>query len=114
MSLTTVDGRIISSDVELADTFVKQVIGLMFRQSFSGAMVFDMGREAYEGIHMLFVLFPIDVVFLDWNKNIIDLKKNLRPWTGSAFPKSRFRYAVELPAGAIDKAGLKVGDQLQW
>jgi uncharacterized protein len=114
MSLTTVDGRFVSPEVEIADTLLKQIIGLMFRRSFRGAMVFDMGRESFEGIHMMFVFFPIDVVFLDPNKNILDLKKNLRPWTGSAFPKSRFRYAIELPAGTIDRIGLKTGDQLQW
>lgn len=114
MALTTGDGQIVSSVVELADSYAKQVVGLMFRKSFDGALVFDMGRETYDGIHMLFVRFPIDAVFLGPDRQIVDLKANIRPWIGTAFPKSGFRYAIELPAGAIDKAGLKKGDKLQW
>ncbi len=114
MSLITGDGRVVSADVELADSYVKKVVGLMFRKSFSGALVFDMGRETYDGIHMLFVLLPIDVLFLNPDKQIVDMKLNLRPWIGTAFPKSRFRYAIELPAGTVEKAQLKMGDQLAW
>jgi len=62
-----------------------------------------MGRETYDSIHMLFVRFPIDVVFLDSERRIVDLKANLRPWLGTDLPESRFRYAIELPAGAIGK-----------
>ncbi len=114
MSLVTGDGRAVSADVEVADTYVRKAVGLMFRKSFSGALVFDMGRETYDGIHMLFVRFPIDVVFLDSERRIVDLKVNLRPWLGTAFPKSRFRYAIELPAGAVVKFRLKIGDKLDW
>lgn len=114
MGLTTGDGRIVSADVELADTFVKKLLGLMFRKSFNGALIFDMGRETYDGIHMLFVRFPIDVVFLGPDRRIVDLKANLRPWLGTAFPKSRFMYAIELPAGTVDKVQLKEGEKLEW
>jgi uncharacterized membrane protein (UPF0127 family) len=114
MSLITGDGRVVSANVELADSYVKKVVGLMFRRSFDGALVFDMGRETYDGIHMLFVRFPIDVVFLSPDKDIVDLKKNLRPWIGTAFPKSRFRYAIELPSGTIDRLALKTGTKLDW
>lgn len=114
MSLITGDGRVVSADVELADSFLSRAVGLMFRRSFSGALVFDMGRETYDGIHMLFVFFPIDVVFLNPDMQIVDMKSNLSPWIGTAFPKSRFRYAIELPAGTIDKAQLKMGDKLMW
>jgi uncharacterized membrane protein (UPF0127 family) len=114
MSLTTNDGRIVTGCVELADTFIKQVVGLMFRKSFEGALIFDMGRETYDGIHMLFVRFPIDVVFLGPDKKIVDVKAGLRPWTGTAFPNSRFQYAIELPAGTVEKYGLESGESLEW
>jgi uncharacterized membrane protein (UPF0127 family) len=114
MSLAKNDGTIVSADVEHANTFLKQVIGLMFREHFEGALVFDLGRERYEGIHMLFVRMPIDVVFLDSGRNIVDVKANLRPWFGAALPGSKFRYAIELSAGTIEKFGLKNGQCLSW
>jgi uncharacterized protein len=114
MSLTAEDGRLLSADVEHADTFLKQIVGLMFRKSFTGALVFDMGRETYDGIHMLFVHFPIDVIFLSPDRRIVDMKTHVRPWVGNAFPKSRFRYAIEMPAGIVDRTGLKIGEKLAW
>jgi len=41
MGLIAGDGRVVSADVELADTYVKKVAGLMFRRSFNGVLVFD-------------------------------------------------------------------------
>jgi uncharacterized protein len=114
MGLTTGDGRKICADVELADTFLKRMVGLMFRKGLTGALVFDMGRETYDGIHMLFVRFPIDVVFLGPDKMIVDLKPDVKPWVGTAFPGCRFRYAIELPAGSIGRSGLKTGELLVW
>ncbi len=114
MSLTKNDGTVISATIEHADTFLKKAVGLMFRKSFDGALIFDMGHSAYDGIHMLFVRFPIDVVFLDSDRTIIDIKTGLKPWTGSAFPRSSFRYAIELPAGTAEKVSLAAGERLAW
>jgi uncharacterized membrane protein (UPF0127 family) len=114
MGLTTYDGRPVCAEVEIADNYWKRVIGLMFRKSLAGALVFDMGRETYDGIHMLFVRFPIDVLFLGPDKTIVDIKANVRPWLGTAFPRSRFRYAIELPAGTVEGSGIRVGDRLSW
>jgi uncharacterized membrane protein (UPF0127 family) len=114
MSLAKSDGMIVAADVELANTYIKRVVGLMFRKSLDGALVFDMGRETYDGIHMLFVRFPIDVLFLDAEKKIVDAKARVRPWVGTAFPRSWFRYAVELPAGSVEKFSLDVGERLVW
>ena len=114
MSLTKIDGTVISANIEHANTFLKKVLGLMFRKSFEGALIFDMGYNAYDGIHMLFVRMPIDVLFLDQDKNVVDVITNLKPWLGSAFPRSRFRYAIELPAGTAEKAGIKAGERLAW
>jgi uncharacterized membrane protein (UPF0127 family) len=114
MSLAKNDGTIVTADVEHANTFLKQVIGLMFRKYFEGALVFDLGRERFEGIHMLFVRIPIDVIFLDSGRKIVEVKTNLRPWFGAALPRSRFRYAIELPAGTIEKFGLENGQCISW
>ena len=116
MAITKEDGSIVAVEVERADTILKQVIGLMFRKSVpeSYAMVFTLKRDNRDGIHMLFVRFPIDVVFLDKDKRILDIRRNLKPWTGLAFSKKAFRYALEMPAGAVARAALKEGERLDW
>jgi uncharacterized membrane protein (UPF0127 family) len=114
MSLVKIDGTAITADVELADTYFKRMAGLMFRKGLDGALIFDMGRLTYDGIHMLFVRFPIDVLFLDDDKRIVDVRAGVMPWVGTAFPRARFRYAIELPSGTIKRYGIKAGEELAW
>ncbi|HMK45185.1 MAG TPA: DUF192 domain-containing protein [Methanocella sp.] len=115
MVLMKTDGTVVATSVELASTLIKQTIGLMFRSSIPEhyAMIFDMRREQYIGIHMLFVRFPIDLVYLDKDRRITDIKR-LRSWTGVAFPSRPARYAIEMRVGASERSGLKVGDVLSW
>jgi hypothetical protein len=110
------DGTMIADKVEIADNILKQMRGLMFRRPVPEgfAMVFDLKREQYIDIHMLFVRFPLDLVFLDKNKKVIDLRKGLKPWTGQAFSKQFAMYAIEFPAGTIDRHMIEIGDILSW
>ena len=58
---------------------------------------------------MFFVFFPIDILFLDKNKKIIEIKKNFRPFS---FYKSRekAKYVVEIAEENNYKA-IKIGDR---
>ena len=111
-------GTVVASDVELADTVLKKTTGVMFRRHLSPgfAMIFDMGMETRAGIaiHMMFVFVPIDVVYLDDRRTIVDIKRRVRPWIGLAYPRRRARYAIEMPAGAAAEHELKEGDRLEW
>ncbi|CAJ35792.1 hypothetical protein RCIX335 [Methanocella arvoryzae MRE50] len=91
------------------------MIGLMFRRSIPEeyALILDMHWEQYIGIHMLFVPFPIDLLYLDSNRQIVDLR-HMRAWTGIATSKKPARYAIEMPAGNIERKSLKIGDALEW
>ena len=59
-------------------------------------------------VHMFFMRFPIDVVFLDRNLNVLKVVSNLRPWRLAGC--RRAKAALELPAGAA--SGVVVGEQL--
>lgn len=115
MTLRRSDGTVIATRVEHAGTLIGQMIGLMFRRSIPQdyALIFDMRWEQYIGIHMLFVPFPIDLLYLDSNRQIVDLR-HMRAWTGIATSKKPARYAIEMPDGIIERLGLKVGDILEW
>ena len=63
-------------------------------------------------IHMLFMGFPIDVLYVDSTLKVIGLHHTLRPWRfGRLYLRSRF--VIELPAGTLRATGTQVGDQLQ-
>ena len=56
-------------------------------------------------------LVPIDIVFLDAQKKVVD-KTSLRPWMLNYTPKKAAKYFVEMPTGNADK--IKLGDLLEW
>lgn len=115
MVLRKGDGTIVATNVEHARSVLKQVRGLMFRRSIPRdfAMIFDMRWEQYIGIHMLFVPFPVDLIYLDEKRQIVDLR-HMRAWTGIATSRRPARYAIEMPAGSIEQWGLKAGEVMEW
>lgn len=66
-------------------------------------------------IHMLFMRFPIDIVFLgkpaaDGALPVLGVRHGLRPWRGVVWWVRGAKGAIELPAGTLEATGIKVGD----
>ena len=72
------------------------------------------GNESRLGtaIDMLFVFFPIDVVWLDSRKKVVDVRMRVKPFTPLAIPREAAQYVVELPAGTARH--IKPGNQLRF
>lgn len=71
------------------------------------AMVF----EHCNTIHTFFMVIPLDILFIDQENKVVDLRKGLRPW----IPLVRCGSAVsllELPAGNIEISRTEIGDSL--
>jgi uncharacterized membrane protein (UPF0127 family) len=63
-------------------------------------------------IHTHFMSFPIDVVYLDADQEVVGIDQDLSPWRFGRFHWD-VRCVVELPAGKVSRTGTNVGDQLQ-
>ena len=76
--------------------FFSKLRGLMF--SHRKNLVLVLGRESRFNsiIHTFFVFFNIDVYWLDDQKNIVDFRLNVRPFT-LKIPKYKAKYVVEIP-----------------
>lgn len=107
--------KVISREEELADTGFRRMRGLMFRGRFRKPLLFILPKETRLGasIHMLFVFFSIDVVYLDRNWKVVDLYENVRPFTLNIAPKVPVRYFIELPAGSVRKYGIRKGSRIE-
>jgi uncharacterized membrane protein (UPF0127 family) len=66
--------------------------------------------DAAPSVHMFFMRFPIDVVFLDRDWRVVGVRHELRPWRFAG--ARRAVAALELPAGAAATAGIEEGDVL--
>lgn len=92
---------------KIVKNWLLQGLGLMF--SWKRTLIFDLGKEKREGLHMWFVFFAIDVYFLDRDRRIIEIKKGLKPFT-FYFPERKARYILETPY----KLPLKTGMYVEW
>lgn len=91
----------------MADSLLSRARGLMFRRSFRGdCLAFPFGRRVTRSLHMLFVPFDIDAVWVDGEE--VTAVERLSAWTGTA--RARGDAVYELPAGAAD--GIEPGDEL--
>jgi uncharacterized protein len=61
-------------------------------------------------------LIPLDMIFVDSNLKIVDIKENVSPCAqGDECPlypsQERAQYVLEVNAGFIQENGIKIGDQ---
>lgn len=64
------------------------------------------------GVHTLGMSFPIDVIYLDAERNVVHIETNLRPWR---FASVRLQAAsvLELPPDTVDRTGTVIGDKIE-
>ena len=70
--------------------------------------MFVFKKEKIIPLHMLFVFFPINVLFLNKNKKIVEIKNNFKPFTFYT-PKNKAMYIVEL----TEKHNYKLGNMFK-
>jgi len=107
--------------VLLADTYYHQYKGLGGRESLAGVdgMLFIYSLSERQGIVMRDMKFPIDVVWLNQGR-VVDYAQNLPLQPGVAekdltiyYPRTDSDLVLELPAGWVEKNGLKMGEAIQ-
>ncbi len=63
-------------------------------------------------IHMFFMRFPIDVVFLDKEDRVVKVVDGIKPWR-TAMGRGG-KKALELPTGTTASTGTQPGDHLEF
>jgi uncharacterized membrane protein (UPF0127 family) len=108
VALRREDGSIVCERCVLADTALARMRGLLGRRELpSGEGIL---LKPASSVHMAFMRFAIDAVFLDRDLRVVKVASDLRPWRAAG---SRGAKAVlEIPAGEASRRGLTVGDRL--
>lgn len=107
--------QIISKHVIPCKSFWEKSIGLMFsfeRKMKGKALIFYFNQEQKVSIHMFFVFYPIDVIWLDENKRVVE-QKTLCPFT-IYYPKHKAKYVIEADKGILKQTGTAKGDLVNW
>lgn len=76
------------------------------------AMLLEFEDDAMWAIWMKGMKFPIDIIWLDKNKQVVHIESNVEP-EGSPYTEYRppvpARYVLEISAGGANKSNIKVG-----
>ena len=122
------DGRLPSKDLtivkaaggearlraEIADSDESRARGLMFRKKLSDGegMLFVFDRDQMMSFWMKNTLIPLSIAYIASDGRILELH-DMEPGNLNPVRSSRSaRYALEVPAGWFDRAGVTLGDRL--
>ena len=112
------DGETLSViDIEIADTDQKTMQGLMYRSSMpqNAGMLFLMPREDIQGFWMRNTYIPLDMIFVNSNKQIVTIHANTTPMNESSYISTApALYVVEVNAGYCNKNNIKEGDKIDF
>lgn len=104
--------------VEIADTSLKQAKGLSNRNFLkeNRGMLFIFEKPNYYSFWMKEMNFPIDIIWIDENWQIVDITENILP---QIFPKTfqperLVKYVLEVKAGFVQKNKIKIGDKVNF
>jgi len=104
---------------EIADTLIKRTKGLMFRKSLpeNEGMLFVFNEGDYHSFWMMNMSFPIDIIWVNEEKKVVDVVKNAQPCKlrcSTYKPKEKAMYVLEVNANFTEKHGIEIGSSLDF
>jgi YVTN family beta-propeller protein len=104
--------------VEVPDELGEHARGLMFRNHlpWNAGMLFVFNEEEPQTFTMQNTLIPLDMIFVDANSEIVDIKENVPPCKQDPCPlypsDEPAQYVLEVNAGFVQQNAVQVGDRL--
>ena len=107
---------VLAERLETAGSLWAKFMGLMGRAALPAGS--GMWLPATNGIHMMFMKFAIDAVFVgkpgpDGSRPVLSVHRALRAWIGLVPLVLGADGVLELPVGTVDATGTVVGDRLE-
>ncbi len=110
-------GTILADRARWAGSAWQRFRGLMFTDALPAGE--GLVLEPCNSIHMFFMRYPIDVVFLSGRREsagdraVVGVVEAIAPWRMTRFYRGA-RTAVELPPGSVRDSGTRPGDSLSF
>ena len=110
-AVNTTRGTELGAKIRVADTGLSRIVGLLGERGLphgDGLLIVPS-----QGVHTWGMLFPIDVLVLDDDWNVLAVRKNMRTFRMTrVFWKAAA--VLELPSGVAEATGTSVGDTLSF
>ena len=108
--INTTRSAVLAARAGFANSMFSRGVGLLGQRQLpaEGGLVID----PCTSIHMFFMRFAIDALYVAEDGVVLRVVSHLRPWRLGPIVL-RSRYVVELPAGTAARTGTQPGDQLR-
>jgi uncharacterized membrane protein (UPF0127 family) len=102
----------IATDAKLADSYMLRLIGLLGKTRSWARLGAGLWIKPSRCVHTIGMLFPIDLIFLGKENEVVGVEEHLRPFRIS---KVSFKAAsvLELPQHTLYRSRTQVGDRLE-
>ncbi|MDC3416947.1 DUF192 domain-containing protein [Aquibacillus salsiterrae] len=105
------NGKIIASDVRVADSFFQRLKGLMFTKTF------DSGSGLHiipcRSVHTFFMNYAIDILYVNERLEVVAIDEAIKPnKVGKAY--QAVHSVIELPAGVTKQTETTVGNTITF
>ncbi|OLS36892.1 DUF192 domain-containing protein [Bacillus sp. MRMR6] len=96
--------------IKMADSFFKRFKGFMFRK----VPIRNEGLWIVpcNAVHMFFMKFPLDIVLLNEQNEVVGVHHSLKPWRMTK-PIKEAHSTLELPAGSVSTLGIRMGNKIK-
>ncbi|HLV98421.1 MAG TPA: DUF192 domain-containing protein [Ktedonobacterales bacterium] len=108
--INTTRAAVLAERAGFADSIMTRTLGLMGQANLPAGT--GLVLDPCTSIHMFFMRFAIDALYVAQNGAVLRVVPHLRPW-GVGPIIWRARYVVELPAGTAARTGTQAGDTLR-
>ena len=105
----------IIDQADFADTFFSRFRGLMLKKKLEKGLILKLPSQRSRrgsGIHMFFMRMPLDLIFVDDGKKVVDVA-TLDPWQ-TYTPIAPAKYIIELEKGKLSDSNTEIGDELDF
>ena len=108
---------IVKVNIEIADNDAERQMGLMNRSFMnnSQAMLFIFEKEEPQAFWMKNTIIPLDIIYVNSNKEIVSIAANTEPFSEKSLPSGRPAiYVVEVNGGFCDQYGIAAGCKISY
>ena len=103
-------GTVMGRRIRVAHSTADRTVGLLRTPTL--AVGEGLWIERSPSIHMFFMPYAIDAIFVSRERRVTKVVPNLKPWRVVWWAPGA-RDCLELPAGAAGESGTEVGDELR-
>ena len=107
----------IKIDLEIADTEYERQLGLMNRNAMeeTQGMLFKFPEERLQSFWMRNTLIPLDILFINKDKEIVTIHKNTKVLSTQSYPSSAPAiYVLEVNGGFTERQNIQEGYKIFW